>query len=369
MPPPCKHILILTAAFGEGHNSAARNLAASLAELGHPARVADPCLLGAPAATRLLCRLYRLVTTRAPRLWLAAYRSADRIDFRRARFPLMRAPERHLGQLLAGERFAAVASTYPLYPYFLERLFAAGTPRLPVFTLVTDSIEINAAWRRAPADHWLVTDALTRQRLIGAGLPAARVAETGFPVSPAFSRLAPVPPDDPADPFRILYFPTARRPQVQPIGAALLAAAGDRTRLTIVLGRNFRPLYHRARRLKEHFGPRVSIKAWTSHVPELMCSHHLVVGKAGGATVHEALAAHCPMIVHHLVPGQEQGNLMLLQQVGAGWLAESPARITATVHDLLADHAAGWHLAKDRLARLGRRAGAATAARFILDHC
>jgi processive 1,2-diacylglycerol beta-glucosyltransferase len=368
-PPRRKRILIVTAAFGEGHNSAARNLAGGIEELGEEAVIADPCLLGAPVTTHWLCKGYRLVTTRAPRLWLSIYRSTDRHDFRRERFPLMRKPERRLGELITADRFAAVVCTYPLYPYFLERLFAAGTPRLPVFTVVTDSIEINAAWRRAPTDHWLVTDPFTRDALIHAGLPAAQVAETGFPVNPAFARLAPVSPADPADPFRILYFPTAKRPQVSNIGAALLAATGDRGRLTIVLGHNFRRLYHRACELKESFGERVTIKGWTRRVPELMCRHHLVVGKAGGATVHEALAAQCPMLVHHLVPGQEEGNTMLLQRLGGGWLAESTDRITATIRELLANDAAGWHQAKQNLARLSRSTGATTAARFVLSHC
>ena len=100
-----------------------------------------------------------------------------------------------------------------------------------------------------------------------------------------------------------------------------------------------------------------------------MCSHHLVVGKAGGATVHEAIAAQCPMIVHHLVPGQEEGNLALLEKVGGGRLATTPEHIRSAIRELLADRAAGWRRAKLDLARLGRRSGSATAARFIIDHC
>jgi processive 1,2-diacylglycerol beta-glucosyltransferase len=188
-------------------------------------------------------------------------------------------------------------------------------------------------------------------------------------VDPSFVRLAPVPPDDPAEPFRMLYFPTSKQPHVRRIGAALLGATGERGRLTIVLGKHFRRLYRRALELKQSYGNRVSIKGWTKRVPELMCRHHLVVGKAGGATVHEAIAAQCPMIVHHLVPGQEEGNLALLRQVGAGSLAVTPDRIRTALHDLLADNAANWRRSKLALSRLGRRSGATTAARFIIEHC
>ena len=41
-------LLIVTAAFGEGHNSAARNLGLALSQAGAEVKVCDPCMLGAP---------------------------------------------------------------------------------------------------------------------------------------------------------------------------------------------------------------------------------------------------------------------------------------------------------------------------------
>jgi len=176
MPP---RLLIITAAFGEGHNSAARNLSLALDAAGAVTHTADPCLLGSPLVTEALRRGYRVVTTYFPRLWERIYRSTDQQDFRRQRLPLMRKPERYLARLLDDFQADAVVSTYPLYPYFLERIFEETGRRLPVFTAVTDSIEINAAWLKAPCDCWLVTDPATRQAMVGAGLPQERVVDSG----------------------------------------------------------------------------------------------------------------------------------------------------------------------------------------------
>src|SRR5690606_3147723 len=115
----------------------------------------------------------------------------------------------------------AVVSTYPLYPYFLDRTFRETGKKIPVFTSVTDSIEINAAWLRAPTDHWLVTDPATRETMTRAGLPAEKIIDTGFAVHPGFATATPVPADDSCDPFRILYFPTAKRPFVRRHSRAL----------------------------------------------------------------------------------------------------------------------------------------------------
>ena len=279
----------------------------------------------------------------------------------------MRLPERALAALITEFRPTAVVSTYPLYPYFLAHIFAQSGVKLPTFTVVTDSLEINAAWLRAPGDWWLVTDPLTREAMARKGMAVEKIVDTGFPVHPQFAALTPVAAEDPCEPFRILYFPTAKLPFVRWHSRALLDAA-PAVRLTIVLGRNVRRLYSRARDIKNAYPGRVRIIGWTRKVPQLLTSHHLVVGKAGGATVHEAIAACCPMLIHHLVPGQEEGNLGLLNAIGGGGLAASPEALTRQVVDLLDDRAAGWRAMKTALARHNRNAGAITAARFILGH-
>lgn len=358
-------ILIVTAAFGEGHNSAARHLAMAAAELGAECRVEDPCMLGAPLTTRWLCKGYRQVTTHHPKLWHRIYRSTAKVDFSKPRLSLMRRPERKLAGLIEELQPDAVVSTYPLYPYFLDRILSSDS-KCRVITVVTDSLEINSAWLNAPSDAWLVTDAETRRQMVDRGLEPHRVIDTGFCVDPKFSRVDPLSPDCPVDPFRVLYFATPKLPHVRRISKAILNA-DPRTTVTIVLGRNVRLLHGRAKEIKDRFPGRVRIKGWTRKVPELLSSHHLVVGKAGGATVHEAIAASCPMLVHHLVPGQEEGNLDLLKQIGGGSLASRPDAIRNQIADMLKENARAWRSMKSGLIRHGHKAGGLAAARYIID--
>ncbi|MEO6473599.1 hypothetical protein [Luteolibacter sp.] len=364
--PVSPRILIITAAFGEGHNSAARNLALALDAIGVVTQVSDPCMLGSPRVTELVAAAYRYCITHFPRLWAAIYRSTDRCDFSRKRSPIMGAPEKALTTLIGDFQPDVIVSTFPLYPYFLPRIFEKTGKKLPVFTIITDSIEINASWLRLPTDFWLVTDPATREGMIRSGLPPEKIIDTGFPVNPSFSKLSPIEPSDACNPFRILYFPTAKRKLLQTHCRALLDASPAVT-LTIVMGRNLRLLYRDAREIKKSHPSRVRLIGWTRKVPQLLNRHHLVVGKAGGATSHEAIAARCPMLIHHLVPGQEEGNLRLLEAIGAGHLAETGPALAAAVTDLLADHAAGWRTMKNALIRHGRNAGAIAAARFILE--
>jgi len=359
-------ILILTAGFGEGHNSAALNLQRALKPRA-TTLCADPCALGAPWVTRQLQNLYRKITTHAPWLWREIYDSTERQDFSKKRLPFMRKPEKKLRELILEFKPDAILSTYPLYPYFIERIFNQGITRVPVFTVVTDSIAINAAWRKAPTDFWLVTDQHTKDALSQQGLPEHQIIDTGFPVDPHFADLQPVSSEDTLKPLRILYFPTPKKPHVRRVSRELLESTGPDSELTIVLGKHLRKIHCRAKEIEEQYPGRVTIKGWSKKVPELLNSHHLVVGKAGGATVHEALAAECPMLIHHLVPGQEEGNLNLLHHLHGGDLAESEGSLSGHLGEMLADDASLWRNMKRDLAQHSRPSAAQRAAGFILQ--
>ena len=128
-----------------------------------------------------------------------------------------------------------------------------------------------------------------------------------------------------------------------------------------------RELYRKSQEVAAEFPGRVTIKGWTKKVPELMGQHHLVLGKAGGATVHEALAARCPMIVHHRVPGQEDGNVALLDQWGVGCFLSEPDHIRDYLGQLLENDAELWREQKITLLQFSKPCGALDCADQVLD--
>ena len=357
-------ILIVTAGYGEGHNSAARGLAAAL-EGRAEVLLHDPCADGAPRLNDRLRKGYRAMTTYTPMLWDWFYRATERRDFTKETFAIMRKPEQALEAQVLAFQPDAIVSTYPLYPYFIERLRARGQWQGLVFTIVTDSIEINNAWLQAPTDYWLVTDAHTRRVMRGRGLPDRKIVETGFPVAPIFQTIEPLTSQSPTTPFRILHFATGRKPHLEAVGEPVLRC--QNTHLTLILGRNVRRLYPSAYKLKKKYPGRVKIIGWSRRIPYHLCQHHLAIGKAGGATVHEAIAASTPMLIHHLVPGQEEGNLELLRAIGGGDLADTSAKMNRKLRELLSNECKGWKRWKRNLAKYSHPHSATITAQFILE--
>jgi processive 1,2-diacylglycerol beta-glucosyltransferase len=361
---PNPRILIVTAAFGEGHNSAARNLSLALQQAGATTHVADPCTLGSPFFVPFISKIYRDIITHLPSLWAWIYQLTDRYDLIRPKSLNLRPTLRSLQAEITTFKPDAIVSTYPLYPYLIPLTSLAQTST-PLFTVITDSIEINASWLRTHSDHWFVTDSYTEAILANRSIAPSSIHATGFPVHPIFTQLKPLQAEDSCSPFRVLYFPTPRPTAMFEHATALLETAPHVT-LTLVLGRNVRKLYPTAKKLKLAYPDRVRLIGWTKQVPRWLSEHHLVVGKAGGATVHEAIAAQCPMFIHQLVPGQEEGNLKLLEKLSCGTLADTASALQSNLSQLLANNASEWRRMKQTLASYHKNNGALRAADLIL---
>ena len=85
-----------------------------------------------------------------------------------------------------------------------------------------------------------------------------------------------------------------------------------------------------------------AIIGWTKRMSELLSTSHLIIGKAGGASVQEAMASACPMIIDSMIPGQEEGNAEMITKIGAGIVAFEPKKIRSTIEDLLGNNGKEW---------------------------
>ena len=342
-------ILILTAGFGEGHNTAARCAGEALAALAPQVgtKVVDPIALACPKLTAVTREAYLGIINHTPLIWKAVYEMADRGGGDSLVAPGLGAACARLAAEVTNFKPDLAITTYPVYVGFWEHLFPEGTPApCPLVTVVTDSLTVNSIWTRGRSDLWCVTDDGTAGRVRDLGVEASSIRVTGFPVSPRlaeFHREKSAP--EAGAPFRLLWFPIAsKRHTTKWLNAlAALPASPDWT-CTVVLGKhkdNLRPMIESAMAAKK-LPPGTEIIGWTDQIPRLLNEHHAVLGKAGGATVHEARTAARPMGIHYMVPGQEEGNALLLENEKGGRLLRAPADLASLWDEWTRDGFAGW---------------------------
>jgi processive 1,2-diacylglycerol beta-glucosyltransferase len=99
-------------------------------------------------------------------------------------------------------------------------------------------------------------------------------------------------------------------------------------------------------------GEKAKVIGWTDELPRMLHESHLLIGKAGGATVQETIAAGCPMIINYVVAGQEEGNARLITETNSGVIANSPRDVIAQVQRAFADGAKQWHEWADNISNL-----------------
>ena len=365
-----KKVLILTAGFGEGHNAAARNLRDALELVSDDVQVEVLDLFESTYGrfNTLVKRAHLGVVRHTPTLWRGIYAMLDNVSFADNGIGGLTRLRHALGDVLRVTQPDCVVSTYPAYAPVIRELFRDHSEKPFRFvTIVTDSISVNAAWHRAPSDVFVVANEPTATVLRAAGVEAARICPFGFPVSPYFAQpdLNPTTLDDDS-PIRLLYVINHGKKKAGAVLERLLEL--PRTHLTITVGRDAELKAELMERFVKQ-AHRVQVLGWTNQMPALMLSHHVLIGKAGGAMVQEAIAARCPMIVNQIIPGQEEGNARLIQQLGLGAVADRNRDVPGILLDAFAKNGRLWREWRANLAKVSRPDAALRIAELVLDEC
>ena len=357
-----KRILILTAGFGEGHNSAARGVRAGLARIAPQVEVElrdlFPETFG--VLNEIVRRAYIGLINRWPRSWRYVYDWLDRKNDFEQRFQRFRGLKKNLGRLLDRFQPDVVVSTFPPYPYLLDQILGDDRKCKNV-AIVTDSITVNAIWYHAPADYFVVANEQSAAVVRDGGVAPEKIKVFGFPVSPRFADFQKKRHLPNGSASRVIYVINAGTPRAPDLVRKLLAL---NIQLTVTVGRNERL----QRAIESAAGDRkIDIYGWTDEMPRLLCENHLLIGKAGGATVQETIAAACPMIINHVVSGQEEGNAQLIVETKSGVIALSNEEVFSQVQRAFANDAGQWREWSANISALSRPRASVEIAEFLLS--
>ena len=363
-----KSLLILTASFGEGHNAAARNLREAITVKSPQTNVliSDVFLDAYGWLSRLAEKGYLAVINHLPYFWQTAFEILDRTRILQQHIGIYGAAARRLARLIAERQPSIIVSTYPGCNHLLDFIYRRRLKRpFKMVTIITDSLTINSVWYSAHSDFFLVANEPTADVLVKAGIPEQKIRTFGFPVPRIFASLdgsRRVPPPDGR--WRVLYVINSGRHMAPEIARRLLVL--DDVHLAVTIGRD-EDLTRRIFAISALAGKKVDVFGWTPDMPRLMAQSHLIISKAGGATVQESLAAKTPMIITQIVPGQEEGNARLVLERKAGALATTPQQISAAARGAFENGARQWLQWQQAASSLSRPAAADDIAEFLLE--
>jgi UDP-N-acetylglucosamine:LPS N-acetylglucosamine transferase/predicted metal-dependent phosphoesterase TrpH len=366
-----KKVLILTAGFGEGHNAAARNLRDALEHISDDVKVEVLDLFESSYGSfnTLAKKTYLGMVQYAPKVWGGIYSLLDNSKFLDNSLGTFTRLRNALSDILHETQPDCVISCYPVYAHVIQDIYRDHSERpFRFITVVTDSITINSTWFRAPSDLFCVPNAATAKVMQDAGVPESQIRALGFPVSHLFTQASNVniAPPSFGETRRILYVINTGKKKAGKVIDHLLEIPD--TQLTITVGRDAELKAKLMEQTRDQ-ADRVKILGWTNQMPELMMSSHLIIGKAGGASVQEAIAARCPMIINQVIPGQEEGNARLVTEYGLGAIAERNREVPELVKDAFAHRARLWQEWRRNLLKISKPDASLRLAELVLEEC
>jgi processive 1,2-diacylglycerol beta-glucosyltransferase len=358
-------VLILTASYGSGHNVAARSLTAAFERAGASVRVVDHFreLVG-PAFERGSRAFYYWMLRRLPVLWGIGYALGDQMT---SDSPLALGMTRlgftRLGRLLEREAPDAVVTVHATPAVAMSALARRG--RVPPHTTVVTDFVAHSQWIAGRVDRYCVAAEEVKHEFIARGIPPQRIVVTGVPLRPEFEA-----PMDPAA-ARAAFGLSDRLPVVLAMAGAqgsmgrLPDVARALTRLprpaqgVLVAGLD-RALEAALGRLVQ--GTSIRTLGYVADLHRLMAAADLVVSKAGGMTLAEALATETPLVLYGSLPGQERRNERFASRCGIALVARSPGELGRAL-----ERALGEPPLLERLRRQMRRVRRPDASRRVVS--
>ncbi|MFQ3683584.1 MGDG synthase family glycosyltransferase [Roseiflexus sp.] len=232
--------------------------------------------------------------------------------------------------------------------------------------IVTTDYDFHSMWLSPRFNRYFVALEETKVHLMALGLPEERITVSGIPVDPVFEE--PIDRDevlaryhlDPDLPILLL---SAGAAGVGPAREAVQQILQMRTpsQVIIVCGRN-EELRNELVDLVAPQAKRFRVLGFTSEMPALMKISTILIGKPGGLTSSEAMAAGLPMVIIAPIPGQEERNSDHLLEEGVALRCNQMTTLAYKIDRLLEN--------PERLARMRentRAIGRPDAARVIVE--
>jgi processive 1,2-diacylglycerol beta-glucosyltransferase len=201
--------------------------------------------------------------------------------------------------------------------------------------------EFQGMWLSPLFHHYFVPLDETKAHLMSMGIPEEHITVSGIPVDPVFSQ-----PFDRGAVLATYALHDDRPTLLVSAGAAGSSSASkiveqllrleSNAQIVVVCGKN-EALRREIDMLVAPQAERFRVLGYTNDMPSLMRVATLFLGKPGGLTSAECMAARLPMVIIEPIPGQEERNSDHLLEEGAAIRCNQITTLAFKIDRLLAE--------------------------------
>lgn len=324
-----RRLLLCHAPFGSGHTMAKVALEEAIRQediaiVCHsmdvfsylPQRMIQTMLIG-----------YRLMLSHMPSAYRRLYRLGEKSSVSMGMRLFLRYLQKKVQKELCDYCPDAIVCTHATPTMLASMLREEGRIDVPIIAVVTD-YTLHRLWIHPQVDRYFVAHDALKSKLIAQGIATERISVSGIPV-------------------RGCFYPGKKRhgaKQILVMGGGwglidLSAIMRTVTRLDKSLEVKIIAGSERGRdkicRALQGYSHHIEVEGYCQNVDEAMSRATVLITKAGGVTVAEAMAMRVPLILFGSLPGQEEANEAYLREVGVALVASNEAELAHLIVALL----------------------------------
>lgn len=327
-------ILILTASFGSGHLSVATGIKENIQKIDATIniKIIDAYQILIPRISKVIYDGYDILVRKGPRIYNYFYYK----DNEKPKSNLNRFPNKYLINKLKNYIIdinpQLIISTFPVISQYLSTLREINGISIPFITCVTDVVN-GWEWITPNSDIYFVATKHNKSEMLKMGIEDEKIFVTGIPLKKEFLELQ--------SPLINISLPKGHMLLMIMGGSMGLIPDDekfyhwindlDNTTTIVLTGKNDN-LYKSISKLAlENVVP----LKYTNQVASLMAQSDLLISKAGGITLFEAIASELPFIVYKPELGQEIENAKFIYQESIGNIALNIEELKLIITDLI----------------------------------
>lgn len=333
-------ILILTVTAGEGHNSTAAAIQASLESKGFECEVLDTCLRINRGLYNLISKGYLLATADFKKAYAWAYaklenRKANSFtpSFTRSTYRMIK---RRIMKHIHEYQPDVIVYTHIFAGVLLDVIAEREPLGANTVGILTDFV-MHPFWEEAlHTDRVVIPNEMLLPAARRKGLRDDQILPIGIPIRPQFSTAIP------KEEARARLGLDPDRPTVLLMGGSMGYGSLAKTlcelddspvdcQMICVCGRNEKV---KAEIDGIQFRKKLLNFGYTNEISLLMDAADCIVSKPGGLTTSEALAKRLPIVICNPIPGQEDRNTDFLLNNGAAVKVTKAARLSDVLYQL-----------------------------------
>jgi 1,2-diacylglycerol 3-beta-galactosyltransferase len=250
----------------------------------------------------------------------------------------------------------AIITTHPFYQSALGAVFDIHRNHILFFTTITDLATVHQIWFSPAADRLLVPNQTIYNLAVSNGIKPEKIFITGIPISPKFAcekrSRQEIRLDLGWDAEALTILAVGSR-RVENLLETLnvINHFGKPLQIAFAAGKDD-ILYQKAQEMEWHMP--VHLYDYVSNMSSMMHASDILICKAGGLIITEALACQLPMILIDIIPGQETGNARFVVDNNVGDLAQTPVELLEVMTHLTMEDGQLLKIRANNAARLSR---------------